>query len=134
MAAGLILVVAAAAIACGGAGDAVKLTELQRLRSGPLDILLLSPHDALHHGKDDFLIEFRTVSSGDLVDVGKVRVSATMPMPGMPMFGAFTIAKTDVAGRYTVNGELGMAGTWRLTIEWDGSAGQGSVSFPGTVL
>jgi YtkA-like len=130
MAAVLILVVAAAAIACGGAGDAAKLTEVQRVRSGSLDILVLSTNNGLRHGKDAFVIEFRSASNGNPIDVGNVRMSATMPMPGMPMFGTFAIARTDVAGRYAANGELGMAGTWRMAIQWDGSAGQGSVTFP----
>jgi hypothetical protein len=116
--------------ACGsGAG---KLNELQRVKSGTLDIVLLSPRDALRHGKDDFVIEFRS-ADGTLVDVGEVKAAANMPMPGAPMFGAITVQRADVPGRYRAAGDLSMAGTWRLTIEWQGPPGPGSISFSGTV-
>ena len=127
------MLLAAAAVACGCANDAAKLTELQRVKSGALDVVLLSPRDALRHGKDTFTLEFRSASGGNLVDVGTVRGSATMPMAGMPMMGTMDVARTDVAGRYAANCELAMAGTWRMTMQWDGPAGQGSVTFPGTV-
>ena len=129
----LILVIAVTAAACGRANDAVKLNELQRVKSGTLDIVLLSPRDGLRHGKDTFVIEFRPTSGGKLIDVGNVKGSANMPMPGMPMFGTLDVKRTDVAGRYEANADLSMAGTWRMTIQWEGPAGQGSVTFPGTV-
>ena len=122
-----------AVLAWGCAGGAAKLTELQRLKSGRLDIVLLSPRDGLRHGKDAFVVEFRSAADGGLVDVGNVRGNATMPMPGMPMFGAIDVKRTGVAGRYDASGDFSMAGTWRMTLEWQGSAEQGSVSFAGTV-
>ena len=128
-----MLLVATAAIGCGHANDAVKLTELQRVRSGTLDVVLLSPRDGLRHGKDTFIIEFRPTSGGNLIDVGNVKGSAGMPMPGMPMFGSIDVKRTDLAGRYEASGDFEMAGTWRMTIRWEGPAGQGSVTFPGTV-
>ena len=128
-----MLVVVAAAAGCGRAGETSKMTELQRVRSGSLDIVLLSPRDALRHGKDTFTIEFRSTSGGTLFDVGTVRATANMPMPGMPMFGSLEVRRTDVPGRYAADSQLDMAGTWRMAVEWDGPAGRGSVSFPGTV-
>jgi hypothetical protein len=132
-AAGTLLVVAVATIACGRPNDATNLTELQRLRYGTMDIVLLSARDGLRHGTNTLIIEFRSMPAGTLIDVGTVRASATMPMPGMPMFGSIEIKRTDVAGRYAASGEFAMAGSWRITIEWDGSAGHGSVAFSGTV-
>ena len=123
-----MIVAAAVAIGCRRA----NMTELQKVRSDMLEIVLLSPHEGLHHGKDGFVIEFRS-ASGALVDVGQVRGSANMPMAGMPMFGTIDVQRTDVPGRYAANGEFSMAGTWRMSIQWDGPAGQGSVTFPGTV-
>jgi hypothetical protein len=49
------------------------------------------------------------------------------------MFGSLDVKRTAVAGRYAAIGEFAMAGTWRLSIEWDGPAGRGSVTFAGTV-
>jgi hypothetical protein len=108
------------------------MTELQKVRSGMLDVVLLSPHEGLRHGKDAFVVEFRS-PSGDLMDVGTVRGSASMSMAGTPMLGTVDVARTDVAGRYAATSEFSMAGTWRLTMQWDGPAGQGSVTFSGSV-
>jgi hypothetical protein len=56
-----------------------------------------------------------------------------MAMPGMVMPGNAQVQPTDVAGRYTVTAEFGMAGAWPITIEWDGAAGRGAVTFEGSV-
>src|SRR4051812_10310964 len=113
---------------------APKLTELQRTKSGSLEVVLLAPGDALPAGKSQPTLEFQAGADHHLVDVGAVKASATMSMPGMsPMLGSVFVNKTDTAGRYTVDADLGMTGTWRLTVEWDGPAGKGSATFPGTV-
>ena len=130
---GVVLAVAVVVTACGRSNDAAKLTELQRLRSGMVDVVLLSPRGGLHHGKDTFVIEFRSAPGGQLIDVGNVRGSANMPMPGMPMFGSIDVQRTEVAGRYAANSDIEMAGTWRITIQWEGSAVHGSVTFPAVV-
>ena len=129
---GLVLVVVTTWTGCR-TDDTANMTEVQRLRSGTLDVVLLSPHDALRHGKDTFTIEFRSTTDRSLGDVGNVRVSANMPMPGMPMFGSVDVQRTSAPGRYAVSSDLEMAGSWRITIEWDGPRGPGSVSFAGTV-
>ena len=130
IAAGALVAAMVAAAGCGG--GSAGLTELQRVRSGGLDVVVLSPRGGLRHGKDDFVIEFRS-EDGSLVDVGAVRANASMPMPGMPMFGSVTVQRADVPGRYRAEGDFGMAGTWRLNIEWDGPKGKGSVMFSGSV-
>ena len=123
-----LTVLAVVQFACG---DSRKLTELERAKTGTVEVVLLSPGEGLHHGRDSFVLEFR--SNGMLIDVGKVSASATMPMPGMPMFGTIQVQRTDVPGRYAAVSEFSMAGRWRLTVEWDGGAAPGSVSFTGTV-
>lgn len=123
------LLLAASLTGCGGAA---RLTELQRVRSGTIDVVVLSPRDALRHGKDDFVIEFKS-ADGNLVDVGEVRAGASMSMSGVPMLGRVTVQRTDVPGRYRADGDFGMAGTWRLNVEWDGPKGKGSVAFSGSV-
>jgi YtkA-like protein len=126
------LVICTASAACSRSAE-TTLTELQRQREGAVDVVLLSARNGLRHGGDTFMVEFRSVSSGTLVDVGTVRGSANMPMAGMPMPGMIDVARTDVAGRYQATGDLSMAGTWRLTIDWEGPAGRGSVTFPASV-
>jgi hypothetical protein len=131
LAATLVIVLVAA---CGGADSTVPLKELQRVKAGMLNVVLLAPGDALKQGKGRFALEFQD-ADGNLVDVGRVMVGASMPMPGMaPMFGECLVTPSPTKGRYEVVSDLGMAGTWRLQIAWDGPAGKGSASVPGSVL
>lgn len=119
---------------CSRPADAPALTELQRAKAGDLEVVLLAKGDALKTGRDEAVVEFRSVADRRLVDVGTVTVNASMPMAGMgPMLGTATAKPADVAGRYSVETDLGMAGTWRLGVEWNGPAGRGSVNLPGTV-
>jgi hypothetical protein len=115
-------------ISCHPANDTTNQTALQRLKSGGLEVALLSPRDALQHGSDMFTIEFRS-ADGNRIDVGNVRSSASMPMPGMPMFGSIDVHRTSVLGQYTADAKFEMAGTWQMTIEWDGPAGHGALKF-----
>jgi hypothetical protein len=129
---GCLLALVAAA-ACGRKSDTASFKELHRSRTGDLEIVLLSEQEAVRHGKDSFVVEFRR-ADGTLADVGTVRVNATMAMAGMaPMLGGTEVHPAENKGRYTVTSDLSMAGSWRFSVEWDGPAGRGSTSFPGTV-
>ncbi|HEX5111102.1 MAG TPA: FixH family protein [Vicinamibacterales bacterium] len=126
------LIALSASIACGRSPGSGPLKELQRTKSGDLDIVLLSDDEGVRQGKDTFVLEFRRGS--DLVDVGTVKVNATMVMAGMaPMIGGSEVKPGDAKGRYTVSSDLSMAGSWRLAIEWEGPAGKGSASLPATI-
>jgi Cu(I)/Ag(I) efflux system membrane protein CusA/SilA len=105
---------------------------VQTLHAEGLEIVLRSPTGRLSTGRNAFAIEFRS-PSGRLVDVGTVRASANMPMPGMVMPGRLELTRSGVAGRYPATADFGMAGAWQMAIEWDGPAGRGSVSFEGAV-
>lgn len=119
--------------ACTNAPDS-GLAELQRVRSGGLDVVLLSEDESLREGMDAFTIEFRRVSGGALVDVGDVRGSATMPMPGRPsMLGSIFVERTGTPGRYRADTDLSMAGGWDLALDWDGPEGAGRASFAMTI-
>ena len=78
---GIAVVFAAfALISCGRPTAGSDLIELQRIRSGDLDVVLLSNDGRLSHDTDTMTVEFRR---GDtLVDVGTVKAAATMPMAG----------------------------------------------------
>ena len=106
---------------------------VQTIRAGDLDIALLSSTGTLRQGRNSFTFEFRRTGTTTLVDVGTVRASANMPMPGMVMSGGLQVMPTDVPGRYAATAEFGMAGAWQMAIEWNGPAGQGSVNFHGGV-
>ena len=126
-----VLIAAIAAVAAGC--RTAKLTELQKVRSGAVDVVLLSPGDGLKRGRDAFVIEFRSASGGTLIDVGKVQATATMPMPGTPMFGTIDVSAIRCCRAIRRDSEFSMAGTWRMTIQWDGPAGRGSAAFSGSV-
>jgi Cu(I)/Ag(I) efflux system membrane protein CusA/SilA len=105
---------------------------IQQIRSNDLTIVLSSPTGALHMGRNAYTFEFRG-ANGSLIDVGVVRSSANMTMPGMAMSGGVEVSRTTVPGRYQATAEFGMAGTWKMAIQWDGPAGRGSVDFEGPV-
>jgi hypothetical protein len=120
--------------ACGGGGSPANLEELERAQSGNLDVVLLSPDEGLTQGKDSFVLEFRNRTDQQLVDVGTVRVNATMSMPGMaPMLGATSVDPSGTPGRYQVEAQLTMSGSWRIDLDWDGPAGKGSATLNGRV-
>jgi copper/silver efflux system protein len=106
---------------------------VQTVRAGELDVVLRSPTATLRQGRNAFTIEFRRTGTNRLVDVGTVRATANMPMPGMVMSSGLQVAPTGVPGRYSATAEFGMAGTWQMAIEWDGPAGKGSINFEGGV-
>jgi Cu(I)/Ag(I) efflux system membrane protein CusA/SilA len=113
------------------AGDTSTGQVVQTVRSGDLQIAILSPTGTLHQGRNAFTIEFRS-ANGQVVDVGTVRASGNMAMPGMVMSGGLQVHRTS-AGHYEATAEFGMAGAWHMAIEWDGPAGHGSVNFEGAV-
>jgi Cu(I)/Ag(I) efflux system membrane protein CusA/SilA len=109
-------------------GVAIRTVEANGVR-----VTVLSPDGALHQGRNVFSIEFRNAGTNEMIDVGNVRASAAMTMPGMAMSGGLQTTATNQPGRYTVSGDFGMAGTWQLSIEWNGPAGVGKVAFEGAV-
>ena len=140
MAAGVLALVAVASFVVwrtrpGGNGPTAQSAGavVQTVRAGDLDIALLSPTGTLRQGRNSFTFEFRRTGTTTLVDVGSVRASANMPMPGMVMSGGLQVTPTAVPGRYAATAEFGMAGAWQMAIEWNGPAGQGSVNFQGGV-
>ena len=140
MAAGVLALVAAISLVVwrtrpGGSEPTAQSagTVVQTIRAGDLDIALLSPTGTLRQGRNSFTFEFRRTGTTTLVDVGSVRASANMAMPGMVMSGGLQVTPTGVPGRYAATAEFGMAGAWQMAIEWNGPAGQGSVNFQGGV-
>jgi hypothetical protein len=124
-----VLIVMTLAAACSASDAPTDLKELHRVRSGNLDVVVLSPNDAVRQGADRIFVEFRSAMDGQPVDVGDVRATATMPMAGMaPMVGKVDVQPTDISGRYALTTNLSMAGDWRVEIEWNGPAGAGSAS------
>jgi len=125
--------IAVVVVACGSQTPRNSMKELQRTKASGLDLVLLAPADALPQGKGFALLEFHD-TSGSLVDVGTVKVNATMAMAGMsPMIGGTDVKPTPAPGRYEISTDFSMAGSWQLAIEWDGPKGHGTARMPGTV-
>lgn len=114
-------------------GDVSSADVVRTIKSGDVDVVLRAPGGALRQGRTSLTIEFRSVKSGELLDVGSVRASGNMRMPGMVMSSGMQVQPTGTPGRYTGSADFGMAGAWQMTIDWDGAAGRGSVSFEGAV-
>ena len=112
---------------------ALRAKVIQTVHAKDLDVVLLSDTGALRQGHNRFFVEFRRTGSPAPLDVGTVRASANMPMPGMVMSSGLRLQPTAVPGRYTATAEFGMAGMWQMSIEWDGPAGRGTASFQGGV-
>jgi Cu(I)/Ag(I) efflux system membrane protein CusA/SilA len=106
---------------------------VQTVRSGDVEIILRSSAAALRQGRNTFTIEFRRLGTNELLDVGTVRASGNMTMPGMVMSSGLRVSPSGVAGRYLATAEFGMSGAWQMALEWNGPAGQGSVNFQGSV-
>jgi copper/silver efflux system protein len=133
VASGAFLMWRSSAPARDDAAGAAALGVIQTVRAADLDVVLLSPTGTLRQGRNSFTVEFRRTGTNTLIDVGAVRASANMSMPGMVMSGGLQIASTGVPGRYTATAAFGMAGAWQMAVEWDGPAGKGSVNFEGAV-
>ena len=131
----IALIALTAACTTSTSDNAPGLKELQRASAGGMTIVLLASGDALKSGKDTAYLEFRSGSDQHLTDVGTVKASATMPMTGMPpMMGSMFVHTTQTAGRYSIDTDLGMIGTWQIGVEWDGGpSGAGKVAFSGNV-
>ena len=101
-------------------------------QAGNLEVRLYASQ-ALHLGRNDAVIEFRSSQTRQLADVGEVHVTAAMNMPGMAVPGAVAIAAPERPGRYPLAAQFGMAGSYRFSISWNGPAGTGSLAFDGDV-
>jgi Cu(I)/Ag(I) efflux system membrane protein CusA/SilA len=111
-----------------GESPAAARTVIQTVPSRDLQIAVLSPTATLRTGRNTFTLEFRS-SSGTLVDVGTVGVSANMTMPGMVMSGNVQVRPADRPGRFTATADFGMAGSWPVRLDWNGPGGRGSATF-----
>src|SRR6187455_401869 len=91
------------------AGPAAEGRVVLTVQSGDTNIVVLSPTGILRNGRNTLTIEFRS-ASGALLDVGTVRVSANMTMPGMVTPGNVQVQPSSMPGRFTATAEFGMAG------------------------
>ena len=98
-----------------------------------IDVVLLSASGTLKQGRNNFTIEFRRSGTTTLVNVDQVTATGNMTMPGMAMSSGMQVTPTGTPGRFAATAEFGMAGAWRMTVEWNGANGRQSVQFEGGV-
>lgn len=113
-AAAAAVIVGLALTACrgGGAGD---LKQIEQQRVGEYVVTLLNGTGQLQQGQNKLVLEFRQVADMQLVNVGNVQV--TLSMPSMPtMSGAASATPSGTPGRYDVTGDFSMRGMWNLMV------------------
>jgi hypothetical protein len=99
----------------GGGGGGGELKQIAEQRAGDHVVRLLSESGQLKQGPNKYVLEFRRVSDNQLVDVGEVRLSSRMPMPGMSdMIGGASATPSDTPGRYNVESDFEMRGKWNF--------------------
>ncbi|MBA3713642.1 MAG: FixH family protein [Pyrinomonadaceae bacterium] len=107
--------------ACGGSGggDTSNLKQIEQQRAGEYVVTLLSKTGQLKQGPNKFVLEFRKASDNQLTDVGNVQLNSLMPMPGMsPMSGGASATPSGTPGRYQVESDFQMVGTWNFTVKF----------------
>ena len=107
-----------------------ELKAMQTQKSKDLTIALLSESGQWTQGKNTFVLEFTSAATKQPVDVGKVTLSTSMPMPGMaPMLAGATLTPDKTPGRYLGTISFPDSGARQVTVAWDGPAGKGSTRF-----
>lgn len=81
-------------------------------------------------GKNTFVVEFTSPTTQQPLDVGKVALSTSMPMPGMaPMLAGATLTPDKGPGRYLGTISFPDSGARQVSVTWEGPAGRGSARF-----
>ena len=124
MALAVTIVVAVASTA--GAAD-LKVIKTQKVKD--VTVRVLNEAGGWKPAKNTFVLEFTSAKDKKPVDVGKVTLSTSMPMPAMaPMIAGATVEPKG-PGRYEGTITFPDSGERQVTIAWDGPAGKGSTKF-----
>jgi len=107
-----------------------ELNAIQTQKTKDVVITLLSESGQWTQGKNTFVLVFTSAKTQEPVDVGKVSLNTSMPMPGMsPMIAGATLSPESVPGRYQGTISFPDSGARQVTVTWDGPAGKGSTRF-----
>jgi hypothetical protein len=119
--------VATTVVVLGGPADAADLKVIKTQAAKDVTVRVLNEKGQWKPGKNDVVLEF--TKDKKPVDVGKVTLSTSMPMPGMaPMIAGATLEPKG-PGRYEGTITFPDRGERQVTIAWDGPAGKGSTKF-----
>jgi len=129
-----VLLAGAASIGLVACGKQGAPSVIETHKAGDLTITLLNDKGDLTQGQNNFIVEFKSATTRQPVDVGRVFISSTMSMPGMaPMSAGIELAPAGKSGKYRAKGDFAMSGSWRFTIQWEGPAGKGNTVFSQSV-
>jgi hypothetical protein len=107
-----------------------ELKVIQTQKTKDVVITLLSESGQWTQGKNTFVLALSSANAQEPVDVGKVSLNTSMPMPGMsPMIAGATLAPDNTPGRYQGTISFPDSGARQVTVTWDGPAGKGSTRF-----
>ena len=113
-----------------GVGQPAEMKAIHTQKAKDIVVTLLSESGQWKQGKNSFVLEFTSADTKQPVDVGKVTLSTSMPMPGMaPMLAGATLTPDKTPGRYLGTISFPDSGARQVTIAWDGPAGKGSTQF-----
>jgi hypothetical protein len=107
-----------------------ELKVIQTQKGKDVVVTLLSESGQWSQGKNSFVLAFTSAKTKEPVEVGKVTLNTSMPMPGMsPMIAGAMLSPDNVPGRYVGTISFPDSGTRQVTVTWDGPAGNGSSRF-----
>ena len=106
---------------------AADLKPIKTQKAKDLTVSVLSDTGQWKPGKNSFVLEF--TKDKKPVDVGKVTLNTSMPMPGMAPMVAGATLEPDGPGRYKGAINFPDSGDRQVTVSWDGAAGKGSTKF-----
>jgi YtkA-like len=113
-----------------GRGESAELKAIHTQKAKDMVVTLLSESGQWTQGKNSFVLAFTSAETKQPVDVGKVTLSTSMPMPGMaPMLAGATLTPDKTPGRYLGTISFPDSGARQVTIAWDGPVGKGSRQF-----
>jgi hypothetical protein len=113
-----------------GLGQAAEMKVIHTQKAKDIAVTLLSESGQWTQGKNSFVLEFSSADTKQPMDVGKVTLSTSMPMPGMaPMLAGATLTPDKTPGHYLGTISFPDRGARQVTVAWDGPAGKGSTQF-----
>ena len=122
LAAAAVVALTTVLTACGGGsggGDTSNLKQIEQQRAGEYLVTVLNETGQLKQGPNKFVLEFRKAADNKLTDVGNVQLNSLMPMPGMsPMSGGASATPSGTPGRYQIESDFQMVGTWTFTVKF----------------
>lgn len=113
----IVLLVALLISSCSK--DFSSYKKIQEQKAGGYTVAILSSSGDIKKGSGNFLLEFHKGSSGELVKVNNLNVSAVMLMAGSPMSGEVSASETGTAGMYEIKYNLSMVGSYKVDISFD---------------